>query len=154
MLALAAGSCVDSGNRGWDLGHWSPPLVESEQVEAYRGVHEGRIGVSCIRGGEPRLFIETWRPLTAEEPSEVTMSYRLDGREHAVAGQLSRSRFVAPASADLIAELSQGSSLEALIPVDGGGVYPVTFDVGDFTHALEWVRTECAQLSAMRKGGS
>lgn len=147
--ALLAAGCVDSGNRGWDLGRWHPPLVGEPQVEAYRGVHEGRIGVACVRGGEPTVFIETWRALSPEGPPKpTTLTYRIDGVERSAPGMLGRSRFAFPGDATpvLIEQLAQGARLEALLPIHGGGVYPVTFEIGNFATAHRWVRDECAQL--------
>ena len=140
---LLAASCVDSGNRGWDLGRWDPPLVSEPQVEAYRGVHEGRIGIACVRGGEPAVFIETWRALVpAGPPTPAALTYRIDGTERSAAGLLGPSRFEFSSGATpaLLEQFAQGARLEALLPVHGGGVYPVTFDIDDFASAHRWVR--------------
>jgi hypothetical protein len=146
-LALAAASCVESGNYGWDLGQWEPPLVAAPEVEAFRGVHEGRIGLRCRKGGEPVMFVETWRPLVpAGAPGAATMTYRVDGAEHSAPGRLGPRGFEFAAHPALLRRLAEASHLEALVPVHGGGVYPVTFDIGDFARAHEWVRGECAKL--------
>ncbi len=145
-LALVAGSCVESGNHGWDLGRWDPPLVRESEVEAFRGVHEGRIGLRCRRGGAVTVFVETWRPLVpAGRVRAASLTYRLDGTEHSAPGLLAPKRFEfnGDATPKLLRQLAGASSMEALIPVEGGGVYPVTFDVTDFSTAHDWVRGEC-----------
>ncbi|HYD24448.1 MAG TPA: hypothetical protein VEB68_06605 [Croceibacterium sp.] len=149
MTALVAAGCVDSGNRGWDLGRWSPPLVAQAHVEAFRGVHEGRIGLRCMAGGTPTVFVETWRPVTAGGAAvAASMTYRIGGEEHSAPGRLGPHAFELPAEAtpELLRQLEQASRIEVLVPLDGGGVYPVTFDVSDFAHAHDWVRDECRQL--------
>jgi hypothetical protein len=151
ILAFAATGCVESGNYGWDLGRWEPPLVAEPEVEAFRGVHEGRIGLRCVRGGEPSLFIETWRPLLADSPArEATLTYRIEGVGHSTRGRLGPKRFDFDAASTpaLLEQLTNASHLEALIPVDGGRVYPVTFNVSDFAQAHAWVRGECRELGS------
>jgi hypothetical protein len=140
---------VNSGNYGWDLGRWDPPLVAEPQVEAFRGVAEGRIMLACTRGRPIRVIIETWRPLVPAGPARpATLTYRIDGVERSAPGLLGPNRFAfaGDATPALLAELARGSDLEALVPVHGGGVYPVTFDISDLAAAQQWVGRECADL--------
>jgi hypothetical protein len=148
-LALLAGSCVESGNYGWDLGRWQPPLSAEAQVEAFRGVHEGRIGLVCRKGGAPTLFVETWRPLVPEGAGSVaTMTYRVGEAEFTAAGMLDAHRFEVEARAadDVLMQVAAADEVEVLVPVNGGGVYPITFDVSELAQARDWVRAECQQL--------
>ena len=147
--ALLSAGCVESGNYRWDFGRWEPPLVSAEVVEAYRGVHGGRIGLFGTAGGIPRLFVETWRPLVPAGPAQrAAMTYRVDGREHTVPGTLEPRRFAVldEAMPELLRQLAEPGKLEALVPVAGGGVYPIAFDVSDFSAGHDWVRDECRDL--------
>ena len=157
--ALLAG-CVDSGNRGWDLNRWDDPAGGAPFVEAYRGVHAGRIVFRCARGGAPELVIEAWRPLAspAEGAAPRRMAYRADGREGSAVGIVegNRIRFplAAPGSAPLAADLAKADDLEALLPLSGGAVFPVGFDISDSSHALKWVEAECRDLGAPARVGA
>lgn len=74
---FAAAGCIDSGNRGWDLGS-EPDLAGGASMEqAWRGVHEGRIGFRC-RDGQVLLFVETWHPLKV--PVGQRLAAKLDYR--------------------------------------------------------------------------
>ena len=77
LLALAG--CINSGNHGWDLGAEPDPEGGPAMQQAWRGVHEGRIGFRC-RAGKVVLFVETWHPLPVPpgRTQPMQLSYRFD----------------------------------------------------------------------------
>jgi hypothetical protein len=151
---LAAGGCIDSGNRGWDLGPEPDPAGGVPMEQAWRGVHEGRIGFRC-RGGEVLLFVETWHPLGVPPGQRVPMElgYRFDvakGSLATVPGVATARGIEVPAprvgegaANPLLQGLGKGAD-ELLITLRGKGHgINILFDVEDAAHAHDHVQGTC-----------
>ena len=151
-LTLAA--CIDSGNRGWDLGP-EPDLVGGTAMpQAWRGVHAGRIGFRC-REGRVLLFVETWHPLAVPlgQRTPMSLDYRFNvagDKEGSVEGVATSRGIEIPAASigqgapnDLLRRLSDDASdLVVGLPGARHGI-TIKFDVSAAGHAHRLVLGEC-----------
>ena len=153
---LAVGGCIDSGNRGWDLGS-EPDLAGGASMEqAWRGVHEGRIGFRC-RGGQVLLFVETWHPLDVPAgrriPAKLVYRFDVGAESLGEIEGLATSRGI-EIPAPQVGEGAPNSLMRGLtdhadeLVVNLKGVrhlISIKFDVEDAAHAHNHAKRGCGQ---------
>lgn len=153
---LLLGGCIDSGNKGWDFDAGSDPSG-AWRVQAWRGVHEGRLGFRCGPDGETKLFVETWDRLRPSAgPLVMQYAFTLDAARRPLAALPAGLGIEAPAPAlgegaatPFLRELAMADALHVVLP---GADHLVTasFDVSDAAHAHQWVTGECRARRAER----
>ena len=146
ILCFAVAGCIDSGNQGWDFGAEPDPAGGPSSQQAWRGVHEGRIGFRC-RDGRVSLFVETWHPLDVPPGQTLPrkLTYRFDaGGENlgSVEGTATSRGIEIPA--DRVGEGAPNALLrgltdsadELVVSLAGAGhLINIKFDVSDAAHA-------------------
>ena len=152
---LGLSACIQSANEGWDFGGEPGEEGEPLMVQAWRGVHGGRIGFRC-RAQQVLLFVESWHPLPVPAGRRVPMrmSFSFDvasGYQGSIDG-LATSRgieFPAPAIGEgaentLLRGLHDGAD-ELLVSMDGA-VHRISilFDIENAGHAHRHVAGGCA----------
>ena len=151
---FAVGGCVEGVNRGWDFGGEPDPAGGPRMQQAWRGVHEGRIGFRC-REGQIVLFVETWHPLKVPPGQRVPMElgYQFDvagGQRETIRGMATSRGIEVPAeqvgdgaSNTLLRGLRDDAD-ELLVTLDGAahGI-SILFDIEDAAHAHRHVRDGC-----------
>lgn len=128
-------------------------------VQAWRGVHEGRVGFRC-RDGQVLLFVETWHPLKV--PVGQRVAAKLDCRFETADESLGQVEGLATShgieiSAPKVGEGASSILLRGLADdaddlfVNLAGVrhlISIRFDVEDAAHAHELVSEGCGQQAA------
>ena len=151
---LVLAGCVESANRGWDFGAEPDPGGGPPMQQAWRGVHEGRIGFRC-RDGQVMLFVETWHPLDVPEGElrPMEMGYRFDvGGEtsSSVQGLATRRGIEIPAvrvgegAADDLLRGLRDDADELAVTLDGAThLISIVFDVENAAHAHRHAQEGC-----------
>ena len=156
---LALSGCIDSGNRGWDLGP-EPDLTGGPPMEqAWRGVHGGRIGFRC-RAGQMFLFVESWDPLDVPpgERRPMDLGYQFDvksGTRQTVQGlatvrgiEMPAERVGEGAPNALLSRLTDDAD-ELLVTLKGAmHLNSILFDIEDIGHAHRHVQGSCTRPPA------
>ena len=151
---LALAGCIDSGNRGWDFGAEPDPAGGPPLQQAWRGVHEGRIGFRC-REGRVLLFVETWHPLDVPpgERRPMDLGYRFDvgGEQLGTVRGIANARGI-EVPADQVGEQAADPLLRGLtdnadelfVSLDGAvhGIN-IRFDISDAGHAHAHAQGGC-----------
>lgn len=158
-LCLTLFGCIDSGNRGWDLGPEPDPAGGALMEQAWRGVHGGRIGFRC-RGGQTFLFIETWDPLDVppgqQLPRDLIYQFEVKaGSRETVQGmatsrgiEILAKRVGEGAPNTLLRRLTDEAD-ELLVTLKGAThLNTVLFDIEDIGHAHRHVQGSCTRSPA------
>lgn len=158
LASLALAGCIDSGNKGWDFGGEPDPAGGPVMEQAWRGVHEGRVGFRC-RNGQILFFVETWHPLPvpAGERRPMTLSYSFEvgsGERQSIQGVATTRGIEIPAATSgegapnsLLRGLDDDAD-ELLVILDGAKhLISILFDVDDAGHAHRHVQGGCGSQS-------
>ena len=153
IAQLALAGCIGSGNHGWDYGSEPDPAGGPSIQQAWRGVHEGRIGFRC-REGRVLLFVETWHPLDVPPGQRLLMQlgYRFEAAGpsgDSVTGLATRRGIEIPAARigegapnPLLRRLADADEL--FVSLDGAGhLISIRFDIEDAQHAFAHAQGGC-----------
>ncbi|MDB5695094.1 MAG: hypothetical protein JWN21_637 [Sphingomonas bacterium] len=156
---LAIGACINSGNQGWDFGGEPDPAGGPAMQQAWRGVHEGRLGFRC-RDGRVVLFVETWHPLKvpAGRAAPMQLGYRFEAggdQLGSVEGVASTRGIEIPAPTvgerapnALLRGLTDGAD-DLFVTLTGAGhLVTIRFDIGHAAHAHRHVQSACGARPA------